>query len=64
VRRRMLQGSDGRAAQLVARHAQRGDGRGHRRASGASVVDWMVYGHALQICKGDHKTFGKGTCAA
>jgi TctA family transporter len=27
---------------------------------GASVVDWIAYGHALQTEKGAHETFGKG----
>jgi TctA family transporter len=27
---------------------------------GASVVDWIAYGHAVQTCKGAGETFGKG----
>lgn len=45
---------------LVLRCSAIGSTLGAVPGIGASVIDWIAYGHAARTCKGADKTFGKG----
>ena len=45
---------------LVLRCASIGSGLGAIPGIGASVIDWIAYGHAVRSIKDSGKTFGKG----
>ncbi len=45
---------------LVLRGSAIGSVLGAVPGIGASVIDWIAYGHALRSCKGAAETFGKG----
>ena len=45
---------------LVLRVGTLGAGLGSVPGIGASVIDWIAYGHAARTCKGAEKTFGTG----
>lgn len=45
---------------LVLRCASIGSGLGAIPGIGASIIDWIAYGHAVRTVKDSHLTFGKG----
>lgn len=45
---------------LVFRCAGIGSGLGAIPGIGATVIDWIAYGHAARTCKGASETFGRG----